>query len=170
MPDTRAIIRAEGEGEAVWFNSDLFTFKCTSDETGGALTLFEELSQRGKSTPLHVHPDADETFCVLDGEILVHVDGVETTVGAGGVAFVPRGMRHAIHVTSATARTLTIVTPGYPALEMFFREVGEPAAERALPPSAPLPMERIRAAATRLGSVVIVGPPPFAGLAVAHSA
>ena len=73
-------------------------------------------------------------------------------------------------MTSATARTLTIVTPGYRALETFFREVGEPATERALPPSVPLPMERIRAAAARLGSVVIVGPPPFTGLAVAHSA
>jgi quercetin dioxygenase-like cupin family protein len=161
MSTRAAIIKADNEGDAVWFNSDLFTFKATSDETGGAFTLFEELSQRGKVTPLHLHPDADETFCVLDGEIRVHVDGAEQRVGPGGVASVPRGMAHAVLVTSVTARMLTIVTPGSTALEMFFREVGEPATQRALPPGVALPIERIRAAAMRHGSVVILGPPPF---------
>jgi quercetin dioxygenase-like cupin family protein len=165
-----AIIRAEGEGDAVWFNSDLFTFKATADETGQAFTLFEELSQRGKMTPLHLHPKADETFWVIDGEILVHVDGTETTVSRGGVASVPRGMPHAILVTSETALLLTIVTPGCKELEMFFREVGQPATQRTLPPGAPLPMERIRAAAMRHGSVVILGPPPFTPGTAAHSA
>ena len=169
MTSTAAIIRAEGEGEAVWFNSDLFTFKATADETNEALTLFEELSQRGKATPLHTHPNADETFFVMDGEILVHVDGTERKVERGGVAFVPRSMPHAILVTSETARMLTIVTPGYRALEMFFREVGEPATQRALPPSVPLPMDKLRAAAMRHGSVVILGPPPFTAKIPAHA-
>lgn len=154
----------------MWFNSDLFTFKATADETGQAFTLFEELSQRGKMTPLHLHPKADETFWVIDGEILVHVDGTETTVSRGGVASVPRGMPHAVLVTSKTALLLTIVTPGCKELEMFFREVGQPATQRTLPPGAPLPMERIRAAAMRHGSVVILGPPPFTPGTAAHSA
>ncbi len=169
MTSKTAIIRAEGEGDAVWFNSDLFTFKATADETNQALTLFEELSQRGKATPLHTHPNADETFFVMDGEILVHVDGAERVVERGGVAFVPRGMPHAMMVTSETARVLNIVTPGYRALEMFFREVGEPATQRTLPPSAPLPMDKLRAAAMRHGSVVILGPPPFAATTSAHA-
>ena len=170
MSNRTAIIRADGEGDAIWFNSDLFTFKATSDETDEAFTLFEELSQRGKMTPLHLHPGADETFCVITGEILVHVDGTERTVGEGGVASVPRGMPHAMMVTSETARVLTIITPGYKELESFFRDVGEPATEKVLPPSAPLPIERIRAAAARHGSVVILGPPPFAATGAVHSA
>ena len=166
MSNRRAIIRKDGEGDAIWFNSDLFTFKATSDETNNAFTLFEELSQRGKMTPLHLHPGADETFCVLEGEVIIHVDGVEHVVGPGGVASIPRGIPHAVMVTSDTARVLTLVTPGYKELELFFREVGEPATEKVLPPSAPLPLERIRAAAARHGSVVILGPPPFATAAV----
>jgi quercetin dioxygenase-like cupin family protein len=165
MAATAAIIRADGEGDAVWFNSDLFTFKATADETGQAFTLWEELSQRGKVTPLHLHPEADETFCVLEGEIVVHVDGVDRTVGRGGVAFVPRGVPHAVLVTSDTARMLTLATPGCAALERFFKDVGEPATTHSLPPSAPLPLDRIRAAAMRHGSVVILGPPPFAAAA-----
>ncbi len=168
MPNRTAIIRAAGEGNMLWFNSDLFTFKTTADETGGALTLFEELSQEGKRTPLHLHPEADETFCVLEGEIRVHVDGTEQTVGQGGVAFIPRGMPHGVLVTSATARILTIVTPGCKALESFFSDVGQPATANVLPPSAPLPLDRIRAAAARHGSVVILGPPPFQTADASH--
>ena len=168
MATRTAIIRADGEGEAVWFNNDLFTFKATADETDHAFTLFEEISQRGKVTPLHLHPTADETFWVIDGQIRVSVDGVERTVEAGGIASVPRGMPHAVMVTSETARVLTIITPGCKELEMFFRDAGEPATQRALPPSVPLPMERIRAAAVRHGAVVILGPPPFAATVGAH--
>ena len=167
MSSRSAIIRAEDEGEAVWFNSDLFVFKATADETDGAFTLFEESSQRGKRTPLHLHPNVDETFCVIEGEILVHVEGLDTIVGQGGVASVPRGVRHAVLVTSETARVLTFVTPGSRELELFFKEVGEPATHRGLPPNVPLPIDRIRAAAQKYGSVVILGPPPFMAEAVA---
>jgi quercetin dioxygenase-like cupin family protein len=170
MSTRTAIIRAEGEGDAIWFNNDLFTFKATAQETDNALTLFEELSQRGKVTPLHLHPNADETFWVVNGEIRVYVDGTERTVGPGGVASVPRGMPHAMMVTSETALVLTIVTPGCKELEMFFRDVGEPATQRTLPPSVPLPLEKIRAAAARHGSVVILGPPPFTMATASHSA
>lgn len=162
MPARIAIIRTEDEGEAVWFNSDLLTFKATSEETHAAFTLFEELSQRGKVTPLHLHPKSDETFWVIEGEIRVYVGGSEQTVGPGGVASVPRGMPHALMVTSDTARVLTLITPGDTELERFFRAAGEPATERTLPPLAPPPIARIRAAAERYGSVVILGPPPFA--------
>ena len=170
MSTRTAIIRADGEGDAVWFNNDLLTFKATADETDQAFTLIEEMSQRGKVTPLHLHPAADETFWVIDGEIRVSVDGVERTVEAGGVASVPRGMPHSIMVTSETARVLTIVTPGCKALEMFFRDAGEPAKHRGLPPSVPLPLEKIRAAAARHGAVVILGPPPFSAPIGAHPA
>jgi quercetin dioxygenase-like cupin family protein len=169
MSTRTEIIKADGEGDAIWFNNDLFIFKAMSDETGQALTLFEELSQRGKVTPLHLHPNADETFYVIDGEIQIHVDGAERTLKRGSVASVPRGMPHAIMVTSATARVLTIVTPGCKELELFFREGGEPAMQRALPPITPLNLERIRAAALRHGSVVILGPPPFTAMAATHA-
>lgn len=161
------IIRSADEGDAIWFNNDLLTFKATSDETGGAFTLFEELSQRGKVTPLHTHPHADETFCVIEGEIRVYVDGSEQAVGAGGIASVPRGVPHALLVTSEVARVLTFVTPGAKALESFFRDAGEPAPERVRPPHGPLAFEKIAAAALRHGSVVMLGPPPFAPVGAA---
>lgn len=166
---TTAIIRGMDEGEAIWFNNDLFTFKATSKETEGAMTLWEELSQRGKRTPLHLHPEVDETFHVIEGEIRVFVDDREVVVGAGGTAAVLRGTPHAVLVTSDRARVLTIVTPGSESLEQFFREAGEPATTRTLPPMTPTPIARIQAAAQRTGAVVLLGPPPFTDAASPHA-
>jgi hypothetical protein len=54
---TRAPIALDAdEGEALWFNNDLLTFKATGTQTGGAYLLLEELARRGKATPLHTHP------------------------------------------------------------------------------------------------------------------
>src|SRR4051812_641187 len=150
------------EGEALWFNNDLLTFKATGAQTAGAYLLVEELARQGKVTPLHIHPHETETFYVVEGELRMHIEGEERTVAAGGFVSVPPGVRHAYMVTSEVARTLLLITPGAGAMETFFREAGEPAADRMLPPPAPLDLERIGAAAARTGAVEILGPPPFA--------
>jgi quercetin dioxygenase-like cupin family protein len=166
MPVTADKIRVPlaldpGEGEALWFNNDLLTFKATGAQTGGAYLLVEELARRGKVTPLHTHPAEEETFYVLDGEALMHLDGEQRPITAGGFVSVPPGVPHAYLVTSETARTLILITPGSGATEDFFRAAGEPAAERELPPAGPLDIERISTAARHTGAVAILGPPPF---------
>src|SRR5688572_29325509 len=113
MSTAVAIIRQGGEGEQMWFaGGGVFTWKATAQETGGAFVLLEDHMERGKVTPLHLHPDTDETIYVLDGELLVHADGEDHTVGPGGVFFAPPGYPHAFMVTSDTARVLVLQTPG----------------------------------------------------------
>jgi quercetin dioxygenase-like cupin family protein len=159
---TRAPIALDpDEGEALWFNNDLLTFKATGAQTGGVYLLVEELARHGKVTPLHEHPAEEETFYVLEGEALMHLDGEERSLAAGCFVSVPPGVPHAYLVTSKVARTLILVTPGSGAMESFFREAGEPAAERKLPEAGPLDTERIGAAAERTRAVKILGPPPF---------
>lgn len=158
---SRQIVLAPSEGEALWFNNDLLTFKATGPETGGAFLVVEELARRGKVTPLHAHPEEEETFYILEGEALFHLAGTEQSLGAGAFVSVPRGVAHAYLVTSEVARALILITPGNGAMESFFRDAGEPAAERALPAESPLDMERIGGAAERTGAVKILGPPPF---------
>ena len=160
--ETRAPIALDPNGgEALWFNNDLLTFKATGAQTAGAYLLVEELARRGKVTPLHTHPTEAETFYVLEGEVLMHLDGEERLFSAGGFVSVPSGLPHAYLVTSEVARILLLITPGTGAMERFFREAGEPAADRVLPPPGGLDIERIGAAAERTGSVTILGPPPF---------
>src|SRR5579859_3702156 len=89
-------VRADGEGERLWFyGGGVHTWKVTSAETSGAFILFEDVMTKGKTTPLHSHPEVDETLYVLEGEVLVHLDGHEQRVGPLGVAMVPRGVPHA---------------------------------------------------------------------------
>src|SRR4051812_32912761 len=88
------------EGEALWFNNDLLTFKATGAQTAGAYLLVEELARQGKVTPLHIHPHETETFYVVEGGLRMHIEGEERTVAAGGFVSVPPGVRHAYMVSS----------------------------------------------------------------------
>lgn len=153
------IVRAAGEGEQRWFyGGGLHTWKAGAEETGGAFLLFEDRMERGKVTPLHTHP-SDETMYVLEGEILVHMDGAEHRVGTGGVAVAPRGVPHAFMVLSEVARLLCLQTPG--GCEAFYRDASEPAG--ADPTVGPVDFGRIAESAARNGGIEILGPPPFPG-------
>jgi quercetin dioxygenase-like cupin family protein len=158
------IVRGDGEGERRWFaGGGVWTMKATAEETDGAFMLIEDRMPKGKTTPLHTHPHEDETFIVLEGEIVVHVEGAEHRVGSGGIAVVPRGTRHAFLVTSEEARIFALQTPG--SGEAFYRDASEPSmaetdAER--PPD----WGRLRAAAERNPACIeILGPPPFESVA-----
>jgi quercetin dioxygenase-like cupin family protein len=88
----KSLVRATEDGERRWFfGGGLHIWKATAEETDGAFLLFEDRMDHGRVTPLHLHPDSDETMIVLEGEILMHLDGKEHTVTAGGVASAPRG-------------------------------------------------------------------------------
>jgi quercetin dioxygenase-like cupin family protein len=153
------VVVADGDGELLWFGGGTVTIKVTTAQSGGAFFLLEDVAPRGKTTPLHMHPDDDETFYVLEGELLVHVDGTNHTVGVGGVAMAPRGSAHAFLVTSEQARFLVVSTPGVD-VEAFIREAGEPAPDRTTPPP-PLDIPRVKAAGEKTGAMVVLGPPPF---------
>lgn len=154
------IIRASGDGERRWFfGGGVHTWVVRADEVGGAFLLFEDQMAQGKMTPLHTHPDSDETMHVLEGEILMHVDGVDHRIGVGGTAVAPRGVPHAFMVTSPVARMLCLHTPG--CCEAFYWDASEPIASEGPDPSGPVDFDRVRASALANGGIDILGPPPF---------
>jgi quercetin dioxygenase-like cupin family protein len=113
MSTAGTIIRGEGEGERLWFaGGGVHIWKATAEETDGAFLLVEDRMTQGKTTPLHTHPNLDETLIVLEGEILVYAEGREHRVGPRGVAVAPRGDAHAFMVTSERALILFLQTPG----------------------------------------------------------
>ena len=66
------IVRAPGEGDQRSFlGGGLHTWKLLAEDTAGAFFLMEDEMTQGKVTPLHRHPEADETVYVLEGEIVV---------------------------------------------------------------------------------------------------
>lgn len=159
MSTATAVVHARGEGEhRSFYGGGLMTFKATLAETGGAFLLLEDQMIRGKTTPLHVHVNEDETFYVLEGEILVHIDGVEHHVAERGMAMIPRGIPHAFLVVSETARVLALLVPG--SAESFYRAASE-AATAETPIAGTVDFARVRAAAEQTGGMKVMGPPPF---------
>ncbi|HZU18951.1 MAG TPA: cupin domain-containing protein [Candidatus Dormibacteraeota bacterium] len=162
-----AVVRQRGEGEYLAFaGGGTLTIKAGSADTGGSLMVFEDRVVRGKTTPLHLHPNLEEVIYVVEGEILAYVDGQEWPVGAGGILIIPRGVPHALLVTSETGRLLCAVVPGTG--EAFFREASDPAASES---ELRRPdFERLEAVAARSDSIEVLGPPPFAAIRHARPA
>ncbi len=159
MPTTATpLVRNGDEVERRWFyGGGLHGWLVRESEVGDGFLLFEDAVDPGKCTPLHTHPAADETFYLLEGSILLHIDGVEHEVRAGGVAVIPRGVPHAFQAQADGARMLCLHTPG--GGEAFYWTASEPAVPGE--PGLAVDFDRIRQAAASTGSMTIVGPPPF---------
>ncbi|MCB5292828.1 cupin domain-containing protein [Arthrobacter sp. SO3] len=156
-----AIIRAEEQGERRWFfGGGVHTWKARAAETGGAFLLFEDQMGGGKMTPLHTHPDSDESMYILEGEIIMHMDGVEHRLGAGGLAVAPRGVPHAFMVVSESARMLCLHTPG--CCEAFYWDASTPLADGDPSGTGPVDFGKVQESARRNGGIELLGPPPFA--------
>lgn len=77
-----------------------------------SLAVIEEFMPPGAAEIRHHHAHAQQFFYVLDGEILMEVDGEKTLVPAGsGIRILP-GMRHQVrNPTSSAVRFLVISQP-----------------------------------------------------------
>jgi quercetin dioxygenase-like cupin family protein len=158
-PVTGSVISGPDVQAAIWFLGALSQVRVSGAQTGGAFALADHLARRGNASPVHVHDRDDETFFVLDGELRVFAGEEEHAAGPGTVAVLPRRLRHAYVVTSATARFLTLHTPA--GFEQFAAEAGEPARALALPPESAAPPDfaaLARAAARH--QITILAPPP----------
>jgi quercetin dioxygenase-like cupin family protein len=159
MHDPTPIIRAAGEGDKqAFFGGGLHTWKLLAEDTGGAFFVFEDVLTKGKTTPLHAHPEADETVLLLEGELLVHTAGDEHRLSAGGLMYTPKGVAHAFLVLSDDARVLTMQTPGIG--QGFYRGASEPALDDT---ADRFDLARLQASAqANPRGIRLLGPPPFA--------
>ena len=158
-PVTRSVISSPDTQTAIWFLDALSQVRLSGEQTGGAFSVRDNLGRRGHASPVHVHDRDDETFFVLDGELRVLVGQEEHAAGPGTVTVLPRRLRHAYVVSSATARFLTLHTPS--GFEQFAAEVGQPAQALTLPPgpAGPPDLAALTRAAARHG-ITILAPPP----------
>ena len=83
-----------------------------SEDSSGHLSVVENVvPAHSAGPPLHRH-DFDETFYVLEGELVFRVGDALLTRTAGQVAFAPRGAAHALaNRGDAPARYLLVCTP-----------------------------------------------------------
>jgi mannose-6-phosphate isomerase-like protein (cupin superfamily) len=130
-----------GEGRSLWVLGELATYKTTSEQTGGAYSLFEVITPPGTGPPPHVQHREDESFYVLAGEYAFS-NGEETLrMGAGSLIYVPKGTLHTHkNVGGVVGRMLLTQTPGG-LYECFFEGAGVPGTDLSSPPPAPTPEE-----------------------------
>jgi len=101
----------ENEGEAFWLLGMLQTIKISRDDTGGAYGLAEIVVPEGIGSPWHVHPEEDEWFYVLEGEITFWVADTRLSLTAGSFGFGPKGVPHTFYAEAGGAKALVGFAP-----------------------------------------------------------
>jgi quercetin dioxygenase-like cupin family protein len=145
------VVRRAGEGDAVWMLNSLYEVRASSDETGGELTAMEMTIPPGMGPPPHVH-EGGESVYVLEGQVRYHIGGDVHEGGPGTFFYVPAGIEENFEPADDNpVRLLVIYTPG--GMDRFFKEAGEPAERREIPPpsDAPPDLERLSAVAQKHG-------------------
>ena len=126
--NSSAVHVAPAEGRAVrMVGTTIVTLKVSSEQTGGAYSLFEvSVAPKGGSQP-HVQHREDECFYVLEGRFEFLHEDARIEAGPGSLVYVPKGNMHAFeNAGETTGKLLVSQTPGG-AYEGFVEEVGEPA-------------------------------------------
>jgi quercetin dioxygenase-like cupin family protein len=145
------VVRQPGEGDALWMLNSLYEVRASGDDTGGELTAMEMTIPPGMGPPPHVHQGGESVY-VLEGRIRYHIGGHVHEGGPGTFFYVPAGIEENFEPADDNPlRLLVVYTPG--GMDKFFKEAGEPAERREIPPpsDAPPDLERLTAIAEKHG-------------------
>lgn len=108
---------------------DIYTLLLQGKDTADKFCLIDMQIPPGGGPAPHRH-DFEETFSVLEGEIVVTFRGKNVTVGAGETANVPANAPHFIH--NASDKPAHVMCTCAPAgQDAFFLAVGTPVPTRA---------------------------------------
>jgi quercetin dioxygenase-like cupin family protein len=111
--------------------SDTYTALLTGGDTAGRFCLIDMHIPPGGGPPPHRH-DFEETFIILDGEIVVTFRGAKSVLKAGETANVPSNSPHQFqNLSDQPVRLLCLCSPA--GQEEFFTAVGIPAPTRTSP-------------------------------------
>ncbi|QKZ13751.1 cupin domain-containing protein [Spirosoma sp. KUDC1026] len=155
---------AAGQGEHVSVMGGTYRFVITGEQTKGAYAIIDMLIPPNSGPGPHAHPDFQESFYVLDGEVEVKSEAGTFVARKGDFLNIPMGgMVHGFKNKSEQMARLwcTVVPAG---LDDFFKEIGTPvAADTFLPPPqiGPDEVKRLQAIAQKYGQQVF--PPDYLG-------
>jgi mannose-6-phosphate isomerase-like protein (cupin superfamily) len=126
LPDGKPIHVASGQdrfGKKIQIGKSVLDCKISGKDTHGILYVFESSqNHREEGIPLHMHPDLDETFYVLEGKVKITVGDETYRLGPGDTIFAPRNIPHGWVTNSAKPSKLLIIVQGAGKMETFFEE------------------------------------------------
>jgi quercetin dioxygenase-like cupin family protein len=121
---TSALLAPPGAGTAARIRRFHTLVRVRGDASAGAASVLEHTLDPGcLSMPVHRHA-ATEVLHVLDGALVLWLDGTELAAPAGTSVVVPAGAAHTFWVepdASRAARALAVYAPG--GMERYFEEV-----------------------------------------------
>ena len=149
MRPTKIITVNPREGQDLSVVGDNYRLLITGKETENAFAVIDMLIPPGGGPMPHAHATFQESFYVIEGEIVVRTEEQTYVAKQGAFVSIPKG--GAIHSfkneTDANAHILCIVVTA--GLEEFFKEIGQPVAYGKFLP----PPEMNPTAATRLKTI-----------------
>ena len=123
---------------------DTYTILLNGRDTAGRFCLIDMHIPPGGGPPPHRH-DFEETFTLLEGEVVATFRGKQSTVRAGDTLHIPANAPHQFHNSSSgNVRLLCICSPS--GQEDMFHELGVSLPTRTTPPP---PMDEAAQAAYR---------------------
>ncbi|NND97188.1 MAG: cupin domain-containing protein [Pirellulaceae bacterium] len=110
--------------------------KSTADTGGELFEAINVIAPGFAGPPLHIHPHAEESYHVLEGNLDVCLDGQWRQLGAGDSAVVPAGTAHTLKNPSPVEVRLRNVHKPALAFERLFRRMHSlvAAGQLTLPP------------------------------------
>ena len=112
--------RIHGHIQLKGVNANMLDVKISGSDTNGDLAIFEQTSlSQGKGTPLHVHPNQDEIFYVVDGAYKFLVGDAKYDLKIGDSIFLPRNVPHAWTQVAEKGKMIVVLQPAGK-LESFF--------------------------------------------------
>lgn len=97
--------------------------KIASQDTDGALSVFEYIGNEKGGPPLHIHPHQDEIFFIVSGDYLFQVGSERYQLQTGDTIFLPRNVPHTFAQLSKTGKMFFLFQPSGK-MEDFFRTIG----------------------------------------------
>jgi len=138
---TNITIVDSSAGTTLGVAGDNYRLIVTGAQTDGAYSCFDMLIPPGGGPTPHAHPQMQEFFYVIEGEVVFKTEAGHTTVGKGGFVQIPlNGGVHCFYNGSGRmARLLCTVMPA--GLEDVFNIIGQPVRPGEFLPIPPITPE-----------------------------
>lgn len=125
--------RKRGHLKLKGVNVNILDVKISGSDTNGGLAIFEQTSLSPKrGTPLHVHPEQDEVFHVIEGAYYFQVGDEKFNLKAGDSIFLPRNVPHAWTQMADKGKMIVVFQPAGKMEDFFVSLAGmdhDPSAE-----------------------------------------
>jgi quercetin dioxygenase-like cupin family protein len=133
MSGEQQIMTEPGTSRAWWF---LGTLAVLRNPEGSPRTpaVIELTVPPGGSPPQHVHEALNDSFLLLDGEMVVRCGEQAFAARPGAYVVLPHGVPHTFRVTSPSPARMLLVHADDSFLQ-FIEALGAPTSEHVLPPS-----------------------------------